>query len=264
MNMSRAPRGIGLRSDASLRSFTLIELLVAMSVVALLMAILFQIFNQSTLAWASSERRVDAFREARAALFFMRRDLQNALVTNIAALAINEPSLQADPSLFFIFHQNSGGQNSTDKSDLCTVGYYAAYGASKSQVGVANSFKIHRYFRGSNQTYTNLLGYLLDPSSLKTIFPNPSANPQGGDEVLARNASQLQFRYLTNATSLFQTNAITFTNSRPLQIEISLEALNYDTANKLDTKTAWLNTNSTLYLKNVQRFSTRVTMRGGS
>jgi prepilin-type N-terminal cleavage/methylation domain-containing protein len=62
------------------QAFTLVELLAAMAVLAVLMAIIFGIFNQASKAWILAESRTENFQSARAALDLMCRELEGAMV----------------------------------------------------------------------------------------------------------------------------------------------------------------------------------------
>ena len=65
------------------RGFTLIELLAAMTVLALILVMLGQVFGGSTKAWTSGTRRMDQNIGARAALDFIARDLSGAIILNL-------------------------------------------------------------------------------------------------------------------------------------------------------------------------------------
>ncbi|HEX8371373.1 MAG TPA: prepilin-type N-terminal cleavage/methylation domain-containing protein [Chthoniobacterales bacterium] len=58
------------------RAFTLTELLVTMAILSSFILLLFAVVDGTTQTWNQSEQRVDSFREARAALFIITRDLQ--------------------------------------------------------------------------------------------------------------------------------------------------------------------------------------------
>ncbi|MEA3210327.1 MAG: hypothetical protein QOE70_3384 [Chthoniobacter sp.] len=57
------------------RAFTLGEMLVALAVTSLLMVLMMRMFMDSTAIWQQNEERLDTFREARAALQLMAREL---------------------------------------------------------------------------------------------------------------------------------------------------------------------------------------------
>ena len=61
--------------------FTLIELMVAVSILALLVAIVSTIFHQSSVAWNSGTQRMEANVTARAVLNFMSDELQHAVAS---------------------------------------------------------------------------------------------------------------------------------------------------------------------------------------
>jgi prepilin-type N-terminal cleavage/methylation domain-containing protein len=70
--------------------FSLIELLASMSVLTVMCLLLLMFLDQAMTAWRHSERKIDAFREARAALHFLRRDLQSMLVDERIPFYVNE------------------------------------------------------------------------------------------------------------------------------------------------------------------------------
>jgi len=283
-------------------AFTLIELLVSVTVLSLLMIMLFGFFDQATKAWQTSEKKIDAFREVRAALFFLQRDLQNMVVDDkvpwflygdpqssgartLVTDAANSPPASHGDVVFFISSQSADAQESgKNKSDLCAVGYYLSY---RPDLGPANrsSYKLFRYFKGSDDTWTNagsgLLPFLQTAASL--FVPATTS-----DEVIARNVIGFQIRPFIYARQLDGTQTIagpaastdwinySFTdpltgkvrggrNDKPDFLEISLSAFNYDTAVKLADQNAWQResvpaTWSPLGAQNVQIFKTRVSL----
>lgn len=74
-DLGRTPLRAGRRGVA----FTLVELLVAMAVGTLLIVFLFQMFNASARAWRQGEDQAETYREARAALQLMARDLSQTI-----------------------------------------------------------------------------------------------------------------------------------------------------------------------------------------
>jgi prepilin-type N-terminal cleavage/methylation domain-containing protein len=257
--MSLSPRRkTDEKTRPSIHSFTLIELLVAMTVLSLIMVILFQIFNESTRAWAIAERRVDAYREARAALYIISQDLHSMVVTNTCPFYVNatappvQPPVGAEPgSIFFInalpAQSQESGQNQTD---LCSVGYYLVY-TTKSTFNPKKTFKLYRHLLSSNPTFTNIILNKLFINSDYTI-PNPA-----NDEVLAENVFNLKFE-------AYDTNGVVQdpwpnAQERPTGIKLSLWAYNRDTSQKLpDDKNSWFLTNNPLQKANLQEFKTIV------
>jgi prepilin-type N-terminal cleavage/methylation domain-containing protein len=285
MNKTRLKEGHQL-------GFTLLELLVAISILTMLMGILFSIFNESTRAWTNAQKQVEAFREARAALHVISRDLQNAFISPqlpfVFMNSVPGVSSEPGPSLFFVSSQPLSSQDSTDLSDLCAIGYYCAYTPNRggTRAKLPFSYKLFRYFKRSNDTFKNIVRTAtLNPLTDFFTFgnspslPSPSATLTG-DEILAFNVCHLRFRYLTEqGTALTDTIPETFPKmdtatppitDYPLQIEISLNAFNFDTAAKLyhsDSTTARAQWNKAdagplqkLRAQNVQTFTVRVSL----
>ena len=271
----------GKRRRAS--GFTMIELLVAMAVLALLVVLLMGIVESGTKLWRQSESRVDSYREARAALGIMSRDLGNAL----AAGGTNKFLINGSPSAFaklgnvqnleintnyagaalFLASFPRSAQFSTNanenKSDVCEVGYFLAFGktsAVSSGVGtnsIADTLNLYRYFLGSDGTYSNLVA--------NTVFGNPSPTlTSDRTELLARNVTGFRITaYSTNASGLPVAFAPTTNQPLPVLVEISITAVNQDAAKRLGgSKSAWLDTNSLTIQQAAQTFSTRVRIPG--
>jgi prepilin-type N-terminal cleavage/methylation domain-containing protein len=302
-----------VRSPRTIRpgGFSLVELLVAVAVLSTMMVLLFGFFDQATQAWQSSERKIDAFREARAALYYLRRDISAMVVDeNIPWVMFNNPEAindAAPPSgfgpirssappqahgdtLFFISRQSLEAQQNGSLSDLCAVGYYLIYSPNlESGVqGVARrSYKLHRYFQSSNDAWEKtgppalgLRPFLValsaqrasdaaasQPATAASVFLQtnqllfPAANPVSGDEVLARNVINLFIRaYDSDNTQIVTEGPVA---EKPAYFEISLLAVNNDTAAKLATQADWhapadFNARSPLMKENAREFRVRV------
>ncbi|MCX6997568.1 MAG: prepilin-type N-terminal cleavage/methylation domain-containing protein [Kiritimatiellaeota bacterium] len=78
------PSAFSSQPSAFRRGFTLIELLAAMTVLALILLMLGQVFSGSTKAWESGTRRMDQNISARAVLDFIARDLSGAIMVNFS------------------------------------------------------------------------------------------------------------------------------------------------------------------------------------
>jgi len=246
-------------------AFTMLELLVAMAVFSLLIVLLLGMVDGATKLWRGTENRVEAYREARAALGIISRDLRNALAgTNTNYILINTPAfdLLSDAekntnsagAIFFLSAQPPGAQASSNKSDVCQVGYFLAYGNTTMISGplAESSMNLYRYFLSSDATFAKLTNGSLP------VFRG-SLTPTDADvELLARNIKSFRVSGLgTNGT------AYTPTPNAPLPslVQIEVTALNQETAKKLTTKTMW--THATGGLTNVvnqnqQTFTTRV------
>jgi prepilin-type N-terminal cleavage/methylation domain-containing protein len=250
------------------KAFTLLELMVAMAVMSILLVLLLQMVDSATKLWRVNENRVDSYREARAALGIMSRDLQNAVAgaTNANQFLINTDAFPLISSIggavantntgsavFFLTALPAKAQESgANKSDICQVGYFLALnrtGASTNQ-----SLNLYRYFRSSDPTFQRL-------QAGTNLFNTPPPSPNTADtELLARNVTGLSIRAFSITTNNLLTNFTSSTNTPlPDLLEISVQAINQETAKRLDSSlSSWTNTNSATLLPAVQTFTTRI------
>jgi len=268
-----------VNSVKKFQGFTILELLVAMSVMALLLVLLLNMVNSATKLWRENENRVDSYREARAALGIMSRDLQNALTgaTNTNHFLVNASAFPRISTVGgVITDTNSGGalfalsalpakaqESGANKSDVCQVGYFLAY--NRTTASATPSLNLYRYFRSSDATFASL--------TTNTLFQNPTVGASG-EELLARNVTRFTIRPLdlvvstaTNGTNLTtNTSFIPFApsaaNRLPNIVEVSITAVNQDAAKKLGSQADWTATNGPPYSNIIapvqQTFTTRV------
>ena len=246
----------------SRNGFTMIELLVAMAVMAVLVVLLFGMVDAATKLWKDNENRVDAYREARAALAVLSSDLRTMLVsknqnffsTNISG----DNPFNAPNGLFFLTSLSAGAQASGNRGDLCAVGYYRAW-QRQTVMSVDNTnndtlsksgFHLFRTMYESDRTYTNL----------NTSMPKPLDNLAGASpEVLARNVCTLEFLlYETNGTGTFKPWTYRVDAPVPQLIEIRLGTLSEEAAKKLGGSSNRWNTNDPFVQKNLKTFTSRV------
>lgn len=249
-------------------AFTMIELLVAMAVFSLLIVLLMGMVDGAAKLWRESENRVDAYREARAALGSLARDLNNALpVNNTNYILLNSNAFGRLPAeavkdtnsasaLFFLSAQPASAQDSSaNKSDVCEVGYFLAYDSTSLVPNGAKSLNLYRYFHSSDGTYSNLLN---GPTALY------QTGPVTGDrtDLMARNVKSFRvtpYHVDTNGNCM-PYNAALY-GAPPDLVEISVTTLNQDTARKLTSQEDWTNSGGpiTRVIKQVeQTFTTRV------
>lgn len=246
-------------------AFSLLELMVAMAIMALLLVLLLNMVDSATKLWRENENRVDSYREARAALGIMAQDLQNALTgsTNTNHFLVNETAFPVfstlggsltdtnnGGALFFLSALPTKAQESgKNKSDVCQVGYFLAM--SRTPASTNQTLNLYRYFRSSDETFTNL--------TTDTLFQSPSIGASGREELLARHIVGLSVHaYTLTNNSLVKFSASTNT-PMPDLIELSIRAINQDAAKKLDNTVAnWTNTNSTIIRPVLQTFTTRI------
>jgi len=249
-------------------AFTILELLVAMAVMSVLLVLLLNMVDSATKLWRENENRVDAYREARAALGIMSRDLRNALTgaTNTNQFLINDRAFPLVSSVggvvtntnsgaaaFFLTALPASAQDPiARKSDVCQVGYFLAFNRTAGSTN--QSLNLYRYFRSSDPTFQTL-------ANGSGLFSSPAPFPNTSDtELLARNVTGFTAKAysLTNNTL---TNFSATTNTMPDVIELSISAINQDAAKKLPNNLAsWTNTNDTIIRPVIQTFTTRINL----
>lgn len=206
-----------MKSSLTSRSFTLIELMAATTVLSVILLMMVGIQDQMSKAWKNSNRRMDATREARAAMRMMSSDLDNLFcrtntsgstfaynpnrspipvaILNDAARSSTLPITNAQPGSVAIFalvqRKSSEPSPSVAFDEFCAVGYYIGWGLETNVNGfVRTNYNLYRYFKTGTNLYSNLISYLTAASataSVAGIF-SPSTN----DEILARNACNLR------------------------------------------------------------------------
>ena len=207
-----------MKASPAARSFTLIELMCASTLLSVILLMMVGMQDQMSKAWKNSNRRMDATREARAALRMMSSDLGNLFfrtntdgstmaynpsespvpmaILNDAARKLTLPNMnnvqQGSVALFALVQRQPAVPNPNALFDeFSAVGYYIGSGTNVNVNGVSQTtYNLYRYFRTGTNLTPALIAYLQAKnatSSVAGIF-QPSAN----DEILARNACNLQ------------------------------------------------------------------------
>jgi GxxExxY protein len=241
-------------------AFSLLELLVAVSVLSILLVILLNIVQGTTSLWRTSENKVEAYREARAALQVMSSDLKNILPTTNADFF--RTNLTNTPNLGFLATLPLSSQNTNSLSDVCTVGYFLAYNNKSPVAGASGrqSYNLYRYFVESNETFANLTAN--STTALTTSFDTNHF------EILARNIVGFNATYsVTNGSGGFESWTQNATYPMPQVMEITITAVNNERTMRFGARSAsseWdtfsANTNSPDYLKNTKTFTTRINL----
>ena len=259
--------------DRDRGGFSLIELLVALSVLSVLVVLLFGLVESATRLWRDNENRVDAFREARAALAVISGELRNFCATtnpgffSTNALGITAPGADAQ-GLYFLTRLPPTSQGET-LSDLCVVGYERRWARQNAGVGQTNAadparegYQLFRSFHGSSVTYARLRAGTPPLNDLQV--PEGSGAPRS--EILARNILHLEIRCFatnpayTNSADAYLAWTYSTNNPTPQMIEISLTAIPDETARKLAGQTARWSTNEPLVAREARTFSTRIAL----
>jgi len=260
-------------------SFTLIELMAATTVLSVILLMMVGMQDQMSKAWSNSNRRTDATREARAACRLMARDFSYLLIrgTNLSRQVMRSSSV-TNSMVPFCYYSGSGTpalsmpngwaegsaylfgivprkKSSTNDSDFALVGYYIAQSTNTNANGFQSvSWNLHRYYKTSNAAISAFTNWIR-ASSPANLFPsiNPTitvANPVA-DDILARNACNLQIRVLiatNSANGLISTfnygsnsaNGIYLGN----KIHVELTCYPEESAQKLTDMNTWTNTNN--------------------
>lgn len=282
------------------RAFSLVELIIAMAILSFLAVMLFSILSATSDLWKSNEEAVSGFREARAALNVIARDIAQGFadpagqlpdfIVNPAYSSVVLPSeASVNPawgSRLFILSTfaRSAQESVTNRSHLCAVGYYLAF-TRDSTVFSPNtsgngdfSYKLYRHFKSSDQTFAALTSAMTkgtettpDIFDSKKIYTPTIASSGAGDEILARNVNQFRLKFFKRVTDA-TTNRFTGVeeidlstktwpvNERPAMVEITLTALPDRAAAKLIDQAAWDNHASTIQIRAARAFVSRVTV----
>ncbi len=246
-------------------AFSLLELLVAVSVLSILLVILLNIVQGATNLWRTSENKVEAYREARAALQVMSSDLRNALAsTNTAFFRTNISDYPSATNLAFLTTLPISSQNPASLSDVCTVGYFLAYDNKSPVAGATGrqSYNLYRYFVESNETFAKLT----DPSGPTGVLDLDSDFPP---EILARNVVSFNATYsVTNASGGFDPWTQSVTTPMPNIVEITITAVNNERTMRFSARSAsseWdefsqpdNDIDLADYRKNTKTFTTRI------
>jgi len=240
-------------------AFSLLEILVAVSVLSILLVILLNIVQGATNLWRTSENKVEAYREARAALQVISSDLKNILPSTNADFF--RTNLTNTPNLGFLATLPISSQNIDSLSDVCTVGYFLAYDNKSPVAGTSGrqSYNLYRYFLESNKTFTNLIDNAATVLDFDSDFPA---------EILARNVVAFETSYfLTNASGGLTPWVQSVTTPMPHVVEIQITAVNNERTMRFGARSAskdWddflANTNAPDYLKNTKTFTTRINL----
>jgi type II secretory pathway component PulJ len=271
-------------TERSRASFTLIELMAATTVLSVILLMMVGMQDQMSKAWSNSNRRTDATREARAACRLMARDFSYLLIrhTNLTrqvmrssgatnsmvpfcyysgsgTSALSMPSSWAQGSAY-LFGIVPRKKSSTDDSDFALVGYYIAQSTNTNVNGFPSvSWNLHRYYKTSNaaiSAFTNWIGTNSPANLFPSINPTITATNLVADDILARNACNLQIRVLiaTNSANGLISNFNYGSNSANglylgNKIHVELTCYPEESAQKLTDMSSWTNT------KNLQKLA---------
>jgi GxxExxY protein len=259
-----------VKTSPDFRAFTLLELLVAMAVLAILVVMMMGLVTSATALWRQSENRAEAYREARAAMTIMARDLQNTIAsTNTNLFRVNGNAFgqltgsdvitnptSASAIFFHAAMPKSAQDPDQSKSDVCQVGYFIAFdrtAMSSNSPGFQKTMNLYRYFLSSDPTFANLTNAPHGNPFAMDIIPTAAEV-----ELLARNVREFRITPLifTNNTL---SNSFSPSTNKPLPdiLEIRVTAVNQETARRFTQKSDWTSPSAAI-TNQQQTFTTRI------
>jgi type II secretory pathway pseudopilin PulG len=268
------------------RAFTIVEMLIASAITLGMVVLLGTIFGSITRTASRANQRTDSFRDARAALQMMQRDL-SGLVRNqrdsagtpitlpTAYLVCTSGSAAAPANIYddpvggnqqifaLVALKNSGA------GDVCSVGYYCRW---DDQGG--NSYSLRRFFRNSVATYSSLssAGTYAAKTALYLPDAKGTATNSMKDELLASHVWNLKIIAYDKAGVVINSypyewdpDAIT-NNAMPGALEISFNAMSSEAARTIRAVSSdprdWMDSTRANYQRlvgpNAYEFRTRV------
>lgn len=170
-------------------AFTIAELLVAVAITVLIVVLLGTIFGSMITTSTQATQRTDAFRDARAALQLMRRDLEAGVKAQPAAYFSLDPDATIGPdvrqicALISVKNQPAGGAVA---GDVCAVRYYSKWDAT------SRRYVLRRYFKNSDQTLKTFQANLSNGILAYTDATSMYHDVVGTDDAIASCAWNLQ------------------------------------------------------------------------
>jgi type II secretory pathway component PulJ len=252
--------------------FTIVELLVAATITVIIVVLLGTMFGSLAGTTSRANQRIDVFRDARAAVQLMERDLSGlvrAQPTAYFALdkiwqdtstdSYSDPANRApNRQLFALVATKNAGSG-----DLCAVGYYCRWDSAK------HCYSLYRYFNDSTATYnalqTNGTGNYAAPT---TLF-----KPKVTDDLLASYVWNLQIIPYKSDGTIDATYPLIIDPTKPgvllpAAIEVSFMAMSPSAARTVMTVSAspsdWMDSTKANYqrliLPNSYEFRTRISL----
>lgn len=200
--------------------FTLLELLVASALGAIMLGLLFNVLAGVLDSWNTTTAREECYREVRAALQIMSRDMDNLVkvqpdappvVVDISVNAVADPSGKVVG--FFSKIPASAQVPGQNYSDISAVVYFLAPSPSSPFTSPA----LFRRLLSSNEVFTRLQS----PDGVFSVACDPSLP---GTEVVAQNVTHFQISLLdASFKPLPQPPAAD--QAKPAHLDLELEVL---------------------------------------
>jgi type II secretory pathway pseudopilin PulG len=263
-----------VRQD-SLRAFTLVEILIATGIVVFMVAMLSQILSATQGMWRKSEARTDPFRDARAAIELMSRELALAVpndkapvlaLENIYSQANDQDGASHNQQIYALMPlRNVDTTNpAINSSDLCAVGYYCTWDSTK------HAYILRRHFFASDATFARLQAAGLPgaPAPASSVYApaSPAVLPAQDEDVAAYvwDLKVVPYELIGGALAANNTYPITYNSSLPQFIEISFKAMSPQAARQLAAQGVgtgfWFGSQNQI-LQSMQEFKTQIKLQ---
>ena len=275
-------RAVALREGG----FTLVELLIATGITVAMVLMLGLMLGSLMSSASHATERVDAFRDARAALQMIERDLRNLVrtqwqwdpslgrlkqVTLLAAYFAVDNLYSEDPAagnqqLYALV----ANQTTASPGDLCAVGYYCRWD------GQLHAYSLRRFFRGSTDTR----GVMLTAQNTGYAADSVLYTPGLSDPVLAAYVWNFKVTMYDAAGTVINTYPYIcdilpaapppLPKPLPAAIELSFNAMSPQAARTVMSVTAgmtdsaaaayWMNMDANLVKPHTYQFRSRINL----
>jgi type II secretory pathway pseudopilin PulG len=258
--------------------FTLAELLIATGVTAIIVVLLGTMLGSVLNTATRTSQRVDAFRDARAALQMIERDLSNLVPTqwNIQTsppVPITRPAayfaldnIYTDPAagnqqIYGLVAVKTTGSPTPSVGDVCAVGYYCRW--------EGNRYTLRRFFRDSAHTFGVLQNAVSGYAADSDLYNLNAADAR--NDVVAAYVWNFKVA-IYDASGNLQTTypyicdqSATIPNGLPAAIEISFNAMSPQAARTVMSVSSspadWMNMNANLVNPHAYQFRTRINLQ---
>src|SRR5438132_205603 len=256
-------------------AFTLVELLIATGITVAMVLMLGWMLGSLMSTASHATQRVDAFRDARAALQVMERDLRNLVRTQWTTPTQPQTLPTAYFALDNIYTDAVAGnqqlyalvsaKTTASSGDVCAVGYYCRWDDQ------LHAYTLRRFFRDSAATFTVMQGavsYAAD-SALYT--------PSASDAVLAAYVWNLKIKMYDTGGAVISADPscspapcyicdlhATSPKTLPAAIEISFNVMSPQAARTVMSVSSnpadWMNMSANLVAPHAYQFRSRINL----
>jgi type II secretory pathway pseudopilin PulG len=257
------------RDPESIRGFTLVELLIATGITVAMVLMLGWMLSSLMSTASHATQRVDAFRDARAALQVMERDLRNLVRTQWTTPTQPQTLPTAYFALDNIYNTDpvAGNQQlyalvsaktTASSGDVCAVGYYCRWDDQ------LHAYTLRRFFRDSAATFTAMQGAGSYAADSRLYVPGVS------DAVLAAYVWNLKITMYDSGGAVINTYPYicdpdaTTPKTLPAAIGISFNAMSPQAARAVMSVTSdpnvWMNMDANLVKPHAYQFRSRINL----